>query len=147
MEQMHLTLRFIGDCDGRQYNDICDILNKVTINTFSLSMEGVGYFPLRGKPRILWVGLKTSPQLLALRKSIDITMSNIGIPLERKKFHPHITVARIKEKTPPTAIIPFLSQNNLFNTEGSMVEEFHLYSSILRKEGVLHQIEATYPLL
>ena len=146
-EQMHLTLRFLGNCDGKQFNDILDALKQVNVNNFSLSPEGVGYFPPRRNPRVLWVGVRHSPELNALRKSIDKNLSSIGIPQERKKFHPHITVARMRDNTPPSAIIPFLTQNNLFKTDSSPVKEFYLYSSVLRQEGALHRIEETYPLL
>jgi 2'-5' RNA ligase len=146
-EQMHLTLRFLGNYEGSQFNDIFDALKQVTITSFSLSPQGVGYFPLRGNPRVLWVGIKHSTELNTLRNSIDKNLSSIGVVHDRKKFHPHITVARMRDKTPPQAIIPFLSQNNLFKTESCAVKEFYLYSSTLRQEGAFHQIEETYPLL
>ena len=146
-EQMHLTLRFLGKCDESQFQDVLTSLNKVHINTFFIFPEGVGYFPPRGNPRVLWVGIKQSPELRTLRRSIDNVLARIGIPEERKKFHPHITVARMRDHTPSSAIIPFLAQNSLFKTEKSIVTEFYLYSSILRQEGALHRIEETYTLL
>ena len=146
-EQMHLTLRFLGKCEGNQFQDIIDVLKQVRIPYFSVSPEGVGYFPPRGNPRILWVGVKRCPELYALRRSLDKNLVRAGILEERKKFHPHITVARMRDHTPSSAIIPFLTQNSLFKTESSTITEFHLYSSILRQEGALHQIEETYPLL
>jgi 2'-5' RNA ligase len=146
-DQMHLTLRFLGHCDGAQYNDIGDVLKQIRMSDFSLAPEGVGYFPPRGNPRILWVGIKHSPELTALRRSIDRNLSTIGIAEERKKFHPHITVARLKNAMHPSVIIPFLTQNSLFRTESSPVKEFYLYSSILRQQGALHRIEESYPFL
>lgn len=146
-DQMHLTLRFLGNCDENQFQDTLAALSQVRIQTFSISPEGVGYFPPRGNPRVLWVGIKQCPELLALRKSIDTALSRTGLAEERKKFHPHITVARMRDNTHSSAIIPFLTQNSLFKTERSTVKEFHLYSSILRQDGALHRIEETYTLL
>lgn len=146
-EQMHLTLRFLGNYNGSQFNDILDVLKQVRIYNFSIAPESVGYFPRRGNPRVLWVGIKSSPELKALRTSIDKCLNRVGIADERRNFHPHITVARLRDNTPSSAIIPFLTQNNLFKTDSSPVKEFYLYSSVLRQEGALHRIEETYLLL
>lgn len=146
-EQMHLTIRFLGNCDEKLFIDVIDSLRQVRIHTFSIAPESVGYFPPRGNPRVLWVGIKTSPELKTLCASIDRCLNRTGITQERRKFHPHITVARLRDNTPSSAIIPFLTQNSLFKTESSTIKEFYLYSSILRQEGALHRIEEIYPLL
>lgn len=146
-DQMHLTLRFIGKCDSALFSNIQSILEQVNLPAFSLAAEGVGYFPPRGKPRVLWIGIRPSPELQVLRATIDKCLNKIGIPEERKKFHPHITVARMRDNSPPRTIIPFLTQNSLFKIDAFQVKNFYLYSSVLRQEGALHRIEETYPLL
>lgn len=146
-DQIHLTLRFIGKCDEGQYYSILDALQDIAIPTFTLNIQGVGYFPPRGNPRILWAGIQHSTEICALRKAIDVSLKRIGIPEEGKKFHPHITLARLKDHTPPKMIIPFLTQNSLFKCDSFNVTQFHLYSSILRTEGAQHRIEESYNLL
>ena len=63
-EQLHLTVRFIGEVDGALFRDIKNILDEVSAAAFSLQLKGVGYFPPRGAPRVLWVGLEKSEPLL-----------------------------------------------------------------------------------
>ncbi len=144
--QIHLTLRFIGNCDNSLFNDIRIALDKIRLPVFSLAPEGVGYFPPRGKPKVLWVGIKHSPELHKLNNAVEKSLRDTGIKEEQKKFHPHITVARLKTGAASSAIIPFLSRNNLFKTSSFSVNEFHLYSSTLSREGAVHRIEETYML-
>lgn len=146
-DQIHLTLRFIGKCDKDLFDNIDTALEQVRIHAFSIAPEGVGYFPPRGKPRILWIGIRPSKELETLRTSIDKCLNRIGVAEERRKFHPHITVARLRDNTPPSSIIPFLTQHSLFKLDSFPVKNFHLYSSILRQEGAIHRIEETYTLL
>ncbi len=145
-DQMHLTLRFLGNCEEALYYQIREALEDVPIPPFPLCTEGVGYFPPRGKPRVLWAGVTPHSELHNLRASIDKTLQRIGVHDKGKKFHPHITLGRLKGNPPPASIIPFLTQNSLFRTEVYSVESFHLYSSILRPQGALHRIEETYTL-
>ena len=57
-EQMHLTLRFIGDVDSTVFNDIREVLTEIRGETFFMQFEGVGFFPPRGNPRVVWAGIK-----------------------------------------------------------------------------------------
>ncbi|MBN1983085.1 MAG: RNA 2',3'-cyclic phosphodiesterase [Chitinivibrionales bacterium] len=144
--QLHCTVRFIGECDDHTFHDIKDCLQAINLDQFELQPNGVGCFPPSGKPRILWVGFKPCPQLAVLRKNIDTQLLKACIPIERQKFHPHVTLARMKENADFADIIPFLSGNSLFQTEGCTITQFHLYSSTLRPEGALHQCEESFPL-
>jgi len=65
-DQIHLTLRFIGAADGLLLDDICHKLSEMESSSFSLKIKGVGYFPPRGEPKVLWAGLDESPQLKKL---------------------------------------------------------------------------------
>ncbi|MGD9201326.1 MAG: RNA 2',3'-cyclic phosphodiesterase, partial [Chitinispirillia bacterium] len=145
-DQMHLTLRFIGECDSQDYDTILSQLSNIAYKPFSIRLEGVGHFPPRKNPRILWIGIKPNNDLKKLRTIIDKKLEQIGIPKENKKFHPHITVARLRNNTTPATIIPFLTGNSLFKSDSILIKNFHLFSSILRQEGASHQIEQTYGL-
>jgi 2'-5' RNA ligase len=145
-EQLHLTLRFIGDATDRQFHAIEEALSCVRGTPFEIRLVGVGHFPPRGRPRVLWVGIEPSSELLALQESVERNLQKAGIAPERRKFHPHITVARLRDGASAQDIIPFLSANGMFALESFTVNEFRLYSSILRPEGAVHTIEAEYPL-
>ena len=144
-EQLHLTIRFIGEVDGSLFRDIRDILDEITFASFSLQLKGVGYFPPRGTPRVLWVGLEKSQLLLLLRKKIDTALLRARVEPEGRKFSPHITLARLKN-SPVQKIANFLSGNGLFSQEPFQVEDFKLYSSTLTPKGAFHKVERLYPL-
>lgn len=144
-EQLHLTVRFIGEVDGGLFRDIKEILGEIHFASFSLQLKGVGYFPPRGAPRVLWIGLEKSEPLQLLRKKIDTALLRVRIEPEGRKFSPHITLARLKN-SPVNKIANFLSGNGLFSQEPFQVEDFKLYSSVLSPKGAYHKVERIYPL-
>lgn len=143
--QIHLTLRFIGEVDGETERRIDSALQSITSPPFSLSIKGVGHFPPRKEPRVLWVGVSDDQNLLKLQSKIERTLISIGLAPEDRKFHPHITIARLNG-SPHEKVALFLSGHSLFETEPFDISEFSLYSSTLRKEGALHIKEVTYKL-
>ena len=143
----HLTLRFIGNVDDGLLQDIQNTLANIETPVFSLALKGVGYFPPRGPAKILWAGIEEAPLLLRLRGQVAATLEAIGLEPERRKFAPHITLARLKSGPATTRVGEFLATHALFRTEPFPVTEFHLYSSRLRPGGALHRIEASYRLL
>ena len=145
LDQLHLTVRFIGDVDGTLFHDIINILEEVNIPPFDLQLKGVGHFPPRGAPRVLWVGLDKSELLQLLRNKIETTLLKIGLKHEKRKFSPHITLARLKN-THLQKVANFLSGNGLFSQEPFQVDDFKLYSSILTRKGAIHRVERVYPL-
>jgi 2'-5' RNA ligase len=142
-EQMHLTVRFIGEVDGALFHDIKDILDGISYAPFALQLKGVGFFPPRGAPRVLWVGLEKSDPLQVLKKKIDLALFRVGVEPDNRKFSPHITLARLKN-SPVQKIANFLSGNGLFSQEPFQVEDFKLYSSILSPKGAYHKVERVY---
>lgn len=145
-EQIHLTLRFIGDVDESTYRDIDAALEDIDIPTFSLKLKGTGVFPPRRQPKILWVGIEENKELIELHDQIEENLISIGLDPEDKKFYPHVTAARIKQRISFDEVTPFLSANGLFSTAPVQVSEFHLYSSILSSHGAEHRREVSYPL-
>jgi 2'-5' RNA ligase len=144
-EQMHLTLRFIGEVDSRVFEDVREALTEVHGDPFPLQLTGIGFFPPRGLPRVVWVGIKKSEQLVQLRNRIEAALVRSGLEPEGRKYSPHITLARLKN-TPASKIGAFLAHNGLFMTEEFMVNAFLLYSSVLNSKGAKHYIEDGYPL-
>ncbi len=143
--QLHITLRFIGEVDNIITEKIARSLNSAIISPFNLNLKGVGYFPPRKIPRILWVGIADNPELLRLQNKIERSVTSTGIEPDNRKFHPHITIARLNAAV-AEKIALFLSANSLFATEPFEVSQFHLYSSHLKKDGAHHEILQTYKL-
>jgi RNA 2',3'-cyclic 3'-phosphodiesterase len=146
-DQMHLTLRFLGDVSQSGYHGVSSCLSDVIASRFTMALKGVGFFPPRNKPKILWAGIEKNESLMELRRFIEAPLREIGIEPEERKFAAHITLARLDLRTPLHAITEFLSMNGLLRVEPIVVEEFHLYSSVLTDRGAIHTKEATYTLL
>ena len=144
-QQIHLTVRFIGDVDGTIFLDIKEALTQVESPSFPMALKGVGHFPPRGKPRVLWVGIEQNPSLQSLKKRIDAILAGVGLAPEGRKFSPHITLARLKN-SPVQKVANFLAGNGLFSQEPFEVREFKLYSSTLTPKGAIHKVEKVYPL-
>lgn len=144
-DQLHLTLKFIGEVENSRLLDICDALKSINHPQFPLSLRGVGTFPPRGTPRVLWAGVAPAKNSVALRNSIERTLGNIGIPRGKKKYTPHITLARLRN-SPVRQLQQFLAANAFLQSAEFIVENFILYSSRLTSKGAIHTVEATYPL-
>ncbi len=149
-EQLHITLKFIGEVDGGSFRQIKDLLAGIGYKSFTLRFSGVGVFPPGGRggrssPRVLWTGVENMEKLAGLRNRIERKLKTAGIPEEKRKFSPHLTLARLKNPS-ESALSRFLSINHSFRTNTFTAERFFLYSSILKPSGAVYTVEADYPL-
>lgn len=143
--QLHLTLCFIGESDGNAFLDIREALEGITAPAFKLQVQGLGLFPPRRAPRVLWAGIAPNPALMALQRKVSTCLHQAGIELEKRKFTPHITLARLQDGAMPR-LERYLGAHTLFNTAPFTVEHFTLYSSVLGRNGATHLAEAEYAL-
>lgn len=145
-QTMHLTVRFIGEVDGGLANNIADALGNIEGKPFDLKVKDTGHFPPRGEPKVIWAGVAANEKLSALRNQIERTLVEQGIEAEKRKYTPHITLARLHD-TPADWVARYLSEHALFSCDPFTVSEFHLYSSQLSSKGAIHTKEYTYPLM
>jgi len=144
-EQMHLTLRFIGEVDGSVFRDIGQALYEISEDSFDIYLQGVGLFPPRGKPRVIWAGVAPSESLSHLQKKIESVVVRAGLSPDGRKFTPHVVMARLKD-IPVSRVTDYLVANSLFQSQSFAVDEFCLISSQLGSEGASYQIEEHYDL-
>lgn len=144
-DQLHLTLRFIGDADEESFQRLKTALSAVTSPPFPLTLEGVGCFPSLRRPRVIWVGITSEERLALLQLAVEKAVTTVGIPPEDRSFSAHITLARLKDAA-PAEFAAFQARHGAFRTEPFTVEAFHLYSSTLTAGGALHRREETYRL-
>jgi RNA 2',3'-cyclic 3'-phosphodiesterase len=144
-EQMHLTLKFIGEVEGSRLLDIRGALSEISRARFALHLQGVGTFPPRGTPRILWVGVHPTGDLLALRQAIEKKLAEIDIPREKQKYSPHLTLARLNNP-PLHRLQQFLAGNAFLRTPEFPVTAFLLYKSQLTRNGAIHTLVERYAL-
>ncbi|HSL39198.1 MAG TPA: RNA 2',3'-cyclic phosphodiesterase, partial [Desulforhopalus sp.] len=144
-EQLHLTLRFIGEVEGGLAQDIAARLSDIRHPALALCLRGVGTFSFRGEPSVLWAGVEPRVGLFSLRAAVEKELSDLGLRREKGRFSPHFTLARLKN-CPARHLHPFLAGNALLRSEPFAVNSFQLYRSQLTTQGAQHQLLHSYPL-
>jgi 2'-5' RNA ligase len=143
-EQMHLTLRFIGEVDGREATAVDDALSTISAPCFQLTLKKVGQFGGRN-PSALWAGVEPNDALFHLERKIESALQRAGLPPETRKFTPHVTLARLKG-TPRGRVMDYLTDHALFASPPFDVRGFILYSSQLTPNGSVYRAEKAYQL-
>lgn len=144
-DNLHLTLRFIGEVPEPEARDIADVLSLVDGRPFAARLKGVGQFGDRKRAHVLWAGVEAGPELQLLRGRIENRLARVGVDPEGRKFTPHVTLARLKS-TPLDWVGRYIFDNGRFETPSFEVSEFALFSSHLGQAGAIHTVEADYPL-
>jgi RNA 2',3'-cyclic 3'-phosphodiesterase len=148
-QSLHLTLKFLGDVDDRQVEQIAPLMGEVgrQHGPFPVGVSGLGVFPHPANPRVLWIGVEEDGALFRLRGDIEASLAEIGFPAEGRPFHPHLTLARIRSRRNIARLIHFVeAEGPQVKAGGFEVVEFHLYQSILRPQGAEYRILSTFPL-
>jgi len=98
-EHMHLTLVFLGEVDEARVQQICEVVSEpVPQAPFELTLGGIGMFPPRGRPAVLWVGAAGGAvQTIAMQRALQHRVERLGFAAEARVFHPHLTLARWRE--------------------------------------------------
>lgn len=145
-EQMHVTLRFLGDVPVVRIDAMVSRLAKVHVAPFVLPLEGVGTFPPNRPPRTLWLGTGNGhPRLHQLRQRIDDAVLASGLDLDVRTFHPHVTLARLTENA-AAAAGRWAQTHRELSAPPIRVEAFDLYSSELRSNGAVHTLRHRFTL-
>ena len=140
-EQMHLTLGFFGDVPEDVDAKFREKLSAIRFSAFFLPLAGVGTFPPKGPPKIIWIGIgRGHPHLFQLHKRVTDAALAVGLEPDLRPFHPHITLARCRDVS-PQSIRKFLQTNVDLDAGMVHVESFHLYSSQLTPAGPIHTRE------
>ncbi len=145
LDQIHITLRFIGEIEGSLLQDIKESLSSLKVDSFSLAIRGVGHFPPRGQPRVIWAGLYPTDKLSRLKRKIDSNLQQCGIPSEQRKFSPHVSLARL-HNCPIKRVTEFLAGNSFLEFDELRINQFNLYSSKLTPKGAIHTLEQSFEL-
>lgn len=98
-ENIHLTLKFLGDTDETKLDDIANIITDIAgdYQSFNVSVSGLGVFPNFRRPRVLWIGIPNpASALIEIAEKIDTRLAEIGFKKDDRKFSPHLTIGRVK---------------------------------------------------
>jgi len=143
-ENMHITLRFAGDVDGRTADELVGFLGGIRAAPFPVAIAGVGAFGGRD-PRVLWAGVEAGPPLEALYRASDRAARAAGLEPEGRAFHPHVTLARMRGAR-QGAVARFLAENGGLRTEPFTATRFVLLSARPGSGGGPYVVEAEFPL-
>ena len=143
-EQIHLTLRFIGEVHRHLARDIHAALGSIHHPCFDLSISGLGAFDRRGQPDVVWAGIAPQDPVRTLHKKIDQALVRLGLKPEQRAYTPHITLARLKRSSGP--LTDLLEQSGGLATEPFSVDRFILYESRLTPDGAVYSPVERYPL-
>jgi 2'-5' RNA ligase len=143
-EQLHLTLRFIGEVDRHRAEDIAAALGRVTFPAFSIALNGIGYFDENGRKGQLWAGVTPHGTLERLHRKVDSTLKQAGVEPDRRAFLPHITIARMNSRSGP--IDNFADMQGGLSSASFEIRHFALFESTLGSEGARYETIARYPL-
>lgn len=144
-DQLHLTLRFFGEVEARQAEELATVLAGVRAAPFALALRGVGHFETRGSPHTLWAGLAPSDPLASLQRQVESAARRAGLPPERRTFAPHITLARLNRAS--GAALPFLGAHGALHGAPWQVGAFDLMESTLTPGGAEYATVRRYRLL
>ena len=142
--QMHLTLAFLGSVLTEIQDTLSDKLAAISWKRFFLPLAGLGTFPTKGWPKIVWIGVGTGhPHLFQLHKRVQEAILAAGLEPDLRSFHPHVTLARCRDISPQT-IRPFLRSQAHFDGGMIHVQSFCLNSSELTPAGSVYTTERVY---
>ncbi len=139
-EKLHITVRFLGDVDDRSLpNLIQECADEICyLPSFSLIYRGLGCFPDFKNPRIVWAGSENADgNLIRMKRKIDEIVGHYGFEPEKRAFHPHITLGRVKGNRNIRNLITML-QNVTFEAHEAEITGIHIMKSELRPSGSIY---------
>jgi RNA 2',3'-cyclic 3'-phosphodiesterase len=159
-KSLHVTLKFIGEKTDGEMQQIQNALASVATARFEFSFRGSGFFPTPKSARVFWIGIDAGPDLARLAQKIETTLAELGIPIEKRAFSPHLTLARAGNRSGAPGRLPDDRANQVFaalrrKLEASPAQEFgtmparefFLYRSRLSSQGAEYTKLARFPLI
>ena len=134
--QIHLTLKFLGEVQPNNLEEIKNNLKKITLKPFSVVLDKIGVFPSESYIRVIWVGLNPEDKILDLQKNIDENLKKLF--KKEKDFKPHLTLARVKYIEDKKAFVDKLKKINVENKKID-INSFKLIKSTLTPKGPIYE--------
>lgn len=147
VEGLHVTLKFIGETSAEKVESIKAALAAIPPRSaFSIAFRGLGFFPNERRPRVLWAGVETGPELAALAAAVETSLEALGIAREGRAFSPHLTLARFDSPRGLEALHSAIEGAAPAEFGATTAKEFHLYQSVLKRGGAEYTRLATFSL-
>ncbi|UCC93424.1 MAG: RNA 2',3'-cyclic phosphodiesterase [Thermoplasmata archaeon] len=147
-EQLHLTLRFLGDTEEGLVDDLRTLMADAVERTgaFPLTFEGVGAFPNARRPRVVWIGLTGAEPLMSIARRLEEGVVDLGWKREKRGFRPHATIARVKYVKRQGRLSSLLERWEDRSFGSMEVRSIELKRSELTPQGAIHTTVHSVPL-
>ncbi len=140
---MHLTLKFLGEISENRIPEIQSVLDRLAKDyaRFQLSLKGTGTFPPAARiPRVVWVGVEKNEILQNIQARVENELHKIRFPKEKRKYHPHLTLGRVKGSQNLQTVMETLSQHKEEEFGKMTVNKLTLFKSTLKPTGAEYAI-------
>lgn len=140
-ENVHLTLKFLGDVDAHLFDDIAASVTEAVdgMAPFHLSVKGSGVFPNIRRARVIWLGVSGQVAALnELQKSVEKKLSGIGFPRARRRFTGHLTLGRSKGAIDASRLSMALDECRTFESETFIIDKVIIFKSDLKSTGAVY---------
>lgn len=147
-ENLHFTLKFLGEIEEEQISSIANTLDGALrpFPRFAINAKGVGVFPDLKRARVLWVGLERD-NLGKLASRVDTALESLGFARETRAFAPHLTIGRWRQAHgSPAELGKQLEQWKAYEFGSSTVEQVILFQSVLDRHGATYHPLKVFPL-
>ncbi len=139
-QNLHVSLKYIGDWDENRLDEVVDTLERVRIPTrVRLTLAGLGFFPHGRSPRVFWVIAENTLPLRRLAASIDARLARLGIAPEVRPYVPHVTLGRLRAECSLTEMHEAIEELPTRDFGTYSVDSFALYGSVLTKNGPVYR--------
>lgn len=147
-DNLHLTLKFLGDVDNTEVPRVCEVLHEVCSDfaPFDLEFAGTGGFPNLQRPRVLFAGVHDpSESLTQLVLQLERELAELGFKPEPRDYTPHLTLGRTKSgsRRASDEVIGRLEREHQTNLGGMSVDTVQMFASFLEKGGPVYQVMDT----
>jgi 2'-5' RNA ligase len=146
-DNLHITLRFMGEVDGHLETDIEAALGEISAAPFDLSLAGAGFFG-HDKPHAAWLGVAPNVGLLALQKWVECACRQAGLTPEDRVYTPHVTLCYLPRDQALEPIMAFQRSHKLLVSQTWLADRFYLYASSTSGSGPSrYMTRSEYPLV
>ena len=146
-ENIHLTLQFLGNVPDHEIADVCTVAQRAAAGAtaFELTVEAAGAFPNLRRPRTVWLGVSSgSEAVTALYKSLEDGLVPLGFRREKRRFHPHVTIGRVRGR--PGTLGECLEAQRDWSAGSMVVREVVVMASELASDGPRYNVMGRAPL-
>jgi len=145
-DNMHLTLRFLGEVNPAEAEDLDATLSVLRAAPVAVSLQGIGTFGHGRRVHAVWVAAGRDPALMHLQSRVEAAVVHAGFPPDGRKFTPHVTLARLK-RPDPARLEGFIAAHNDRAFPAFVADEVVLFESHLTRDGAHYEALERYSLV